>query len=842
MGPISSVNQSSAFASAHTNEAAEAFNDTVDTWASTASGSQQDIQDVADQLKQAYQTTWKMALSLDNRGLTSLPPVLKQLTHIETLNISNNHLTRLPELPPNLRRLMANNNQLTELPDLPVTLVKLTVDENQLVALPPLPAALEYLNAGQNSLTRLPDLPDSLIGLSAFENQLSELPRLPANLDWMSLWQNRLNCLPALPDTLTSIDVSDNLISHIDRLPDQLKQLKLGNNQLDSLPTLPDTLEDLDISGNQFSVVPSSSLPRNLRRLAAGFNNLQDLPEGITSLPDTLNASFLSNPFPHERVENIRRITQAAGYQGPSISVSSSLPFTSVPTLGQAAAAWYSEGSKAKHVENTWNQFKDEEGATEFAEFLNKLTRDEIQDSKYSEQENIQFKRRIARWLTILSTNTLLRSKTFAISVSATETCADGRLTGLNQMEMVRHIDDIEQGKYDQRIPELVSLMRGLFRLERVDAVAKEKSKQERENDPKFEEDTEVLLAYQNGLRDRLDLALMSVRAHYSGIAGIYEAELNQAEQEIKQQETKELLTYLNTHDVWAALLQRKFPEEYEQAQAKILEEYPKKLQQTIEEKQLLANDVEIERVIGVPVLKDVKNICFAPLTQKIRQENPSIDLVLAGQSLTDKTTNEHIELSQPVSNRQDLYGLLASKQPYGQVVMLPEKAATGEQLFAYQGIVFRGVSKLPEAIKQENGFHSKKALSDPEHLLEAQGLSAGKGATGLAGVSTAKELAYVLPYCTGASTDGDGYIYIIDTRRLPKEETAYDMAAITIHNKHKETDETGGEVNITRVPNSAIVGWIKVEDASAINADMFYQELAVDQVFFNDAYGNTEA
>jgi hypothetical protein len=42
-------------------------------------------------------------------------------------------------------------------------------------------------------------------------------------------------------------------------------------------------------------------------------------------------------------------------------------------------------------------------------------------------------------------------------------------------------------------------------------------------------------------------------------------------------------------------------------------------------------------------------------------------------------------------------------------------------------------------------------------------------------------------------------------------------MAGITMENGYKNTDETGGEVNVTHIPNSAIVGWLSVEDADDV-------------------------
>ena len=56
--------------------------------------------------------------------------------------------------------------------------------------------------------------------------------------------------------------------------------------------------------------------------------------------------------------------------------------------------------------------------------------------------------------------------------------------------------------------------------------------------------------------------------------------------------------------------------------------------------------------------------------------------------------------------------------------------------------------------------------------------------------------------------------MYIIDTARLGEGRQAYDMAAISVRNGYKRQDESGGEVNVTDIPHSAVVGWLEIPDA----------------------------
>ena len=140
--------------------------------------------------------------------------------------------------------------------------------------------------------------------------------------------------------------------------------------------------------------------------------------------------------------------------------------------------------------------------------------------------------------------------------------------------------------------------------------------------------------------------------------------------------------------------------------------------------------------------------------------------------------------------------------------------AGRESSLYTFRGLVFRGDSRAPDAIRDAGGFKSKNDLSRPEDLREAQGLGQAIGATGTAGVSCARELGRCLPYCDYGSPYGRGFVYIIDTARLGEGRQAYDMAAISVRNGYKRQDESGGEVNVTDIPHSAVVGWLEIPDA----------------------------
>ncbi len=197
------------------------------------------------------QNTALASLWAFNNALTALPDLSKN-TALKTLNVDENALTALPDLSQNtaLASLRASNNDLTSLPDLSqnTALKTLNVSANALTALPDLSqnAALVSLNVDNNALTALPDLSKNtaLVGLWAFNNDLTALPDLSQNTALASLWAFN-NALTALPDlsqntALETLSVHTNALTSLPDLSQNtaLVSLNVGTNPLSNLSAL----------------------------------------------------------------------------------------------------------------------------------------------------------------------------------------------------------------------------------------------------------------------------------------------------------------------------------------------------------------------------------------------------------------------------------------------------------------------------------------------------------------------------------------------------------------------------------------------------------------------------
>ncbi|ECG5545968.1 type III secretion system effector SspH3 [Salmonella sp. 741265119_HSA] len=560
-------------------------------------------------------------LNVGESGLTALPDRLP--AHITTLVIPhNNYLTSLPTLPSGLEVLTVEDNQLTSLPPLPAGLVVLTVSGNQLTSLPPLPAGLQTLSVAGNQLTSLPPLPAGLQMLLVARNQLTSLPPLPAGLQMLSVAGNQLTRLPPLPAGLRRLLVAGNQLTSLPPLPAGLQVLSVSDNQLTSLPLLPAGLELLTLERNpqlvrlpplpeglqtlsvdanpQLTRLPA--LPSGLQRLYARNNQLTRLPESITGLSSEASVNLEGNPLSERTLQALREITSAPGYSGPRIlfdMAGASAP-REARALHLAAAGWLvpaREGEPAPA--DRWHMFGQEDNAAAFSLFLDRL----------SETENFMkdagFKAQISSWLVQLAEDEALRAKTFAMATEATASCQDRVTLALHQMKNVQLVHDAEKGQYDNNLAALVATGREMFRLEKLEQIAREKA-----GTLALADDVEVYLAYQNKLKKALGLTSVTAEMRFFGVSGVTVSDLQAAELQVKAAEKSELREWILQWGPLHSVLERKAPERVNALREKQISDY-EETYRMLSDTELrpfgLVGNTDAERTIGARAMESAK-------------------------------------------------------------------------------------------------------------------------------------------------------------------------------------------------------------------------------------------
>ncbi|EAA8843626.1 type III secretion system effector E3 ubiquitin transferase SspH2 [Salmonella enterica subsp. enterica serovar Brandenburg] len=540
-------------------------------------------------------------LNVGESGLTALPDCLP--AHITTLVIPhNNYLTSLPTLPSGLEVLTVEDNQLTSLPPLPAGLQTLSVARNQLTSLPPLPAGLQTLSVPGNQLTSLPPLPSGLEVLTVSGNQLTSLPPLPAGLQMLSVAGNQLTSLPTLPAGLEVLTVSGNQLTSLPLLPAGLELLTLDRNpQLVRLPPLPEGLQTLSVDDNpQLTRLPA--LPSGLQRLFARNNQLTRLPESITGLSSEATVILEGNPLSERTLQALRDITSAPGYSGPRIlfdMAGASAPWEA-RALHLAAADWLvpaREGEPAPA--DRWHMFGQEDNAAAFSLFLDRLgeTENFIKDAG--------FKAQISSWLAQLAEDEALRANTFAMATEATSSCEDRVTFFLHQMKNVQLVHNVEKGQYDNNLAALVATGREMFRLGKLEQIAREKVRT-----LALVDEIEVWLAYQNKLKKSLGLTSVTAEMRFFDVSGVTVTDLQDAELQVKAAEKSEFREWILQWGPLHSVLERKAPERVNALREKQISDYEetyRMLSDTELRPSGLVGNTDAERTIGARAMESAK-------------------------------------------------------------------------------------------------------------------------------------------------------------------------------------------------------------------------------------------
>ncbi|EBW5399769.1 E3 ubiquitin--protein ligase [Salmonella enterica subsp. enterica serovar Southampton] len=437
------------------------------------------------------------------------------------------------------------------------------------------------LYVGRVGLTTLPDL-------------------LPPNITTLFIPGNTLTRLPALPPGLRELSVSYNQLTRLPPLPPGLCKLSVFNNQLASLPVLPSGLQILWAYRNRLTRLPA--LPPGLRELSVYRNQLTRLPESITGLSSEATVNLEGNPLSERTLQALRDITSAPGYSGPRIRfdmAGASAP-REVRALHLAVADWLMPAREGEPAPaDRWHMFGQEDNAAAFSLFLDRLSETEnfIKDAG--------FKAQISSWLAQLAEDEALRANTFAMATEATSSCEDRITFFLHQMKNVQLVHNAEKGEYDNNLAVLVATGREMFRLGKLEQIAREKVRT-----LALVDELEVWLAYQNKLRKPLGLTSVTAEMRFFGVSGVTASDLRSAERQVKAAEKSEFREWILQWGPLHSVLERKAPERVNALREKQMSDY-EETYRMLSDTELrpfgLVGNTDAERTIGARAMESAK-------------------------------------------------------------------------------------------------------------------------------------------------------------------------------------------------------------------------------------------
>lgn len=365
---------------------------------------------------------------------------------------------------------------------------------------------------------------------------LSSLPEAVSGMSWLislKLRDNRLTDTPPLDNLLAlrSLDLRSNhfttLTDNLRRLPPHCVVMLAGNN--------------ISLAERQawFSSRTADAGPQVFIDRPGLFTFAQTAHPGHVPQTSALSSARREAPVQHngenERLRreiSLHRRLAQLGLVQPNLQIEIlGQPVTITPlALADALHLWRDEAGGygtllGEFPEATLSDLAASENASGFALWLARLT----ETAEYSEPlARTLLHGRVFRLIEACIADRDLRAVCFAIAAQAHDTCGDRVALGLNQMEMARINALAERGEIDAAA--LFKLGRSQFLLEEIRRIAKAHATRTRRE----HETVEVELAFQVGLRERLDLPL-GVRAMlYRASAAVEDKDLDEAGSKIE--------------------------------------------------------------------------------------------------------------------------------------------------------------------------------------------------------------------------------------------------------------------------------------------------------------------
>ena len=216
---------------------------------------------------------------LCNRNLNCIPPEIKLFKNLIRLNLCNNFITNLCELPISLKCILIVNNKLKFLPEHFFNLINLETIELKKNLLSEFPKSMEkFIN--------LKNLDLSYNKISELHSSIGEL----VNIEQIILSCNNIKGLPNSISNLTNVNFIDLSHNNLNEFPDncenlhKLKELNLSCNSISDIKTICKikSLETLFLYKNQISDISNCICNlENLIDLNLSKNFISELPKEI---------------------------------------------------------------------------------------------------------------------------------------------------------------------------------------------------------------------------------------------------------------------------------------------------------------------------------------------------------------------------------------------------------------------------------------------------------------------------------------------------------------------------------------------------------------------------------
>lgn len=384
-----------------------------------------------------------------------------------------------------------------------------------------------------------------------------------ASTRWLNLSNNFFDELPSgleYMSALRTLRLEHNHISlqaaDVDALArlSQVRMLVMDNNPLRrNLNLRPlHRLRELSLRNTSLQALPRGLLSRTFLIQADLRNNrIATLPERFFNASGVIrDVIYLQgNPLPQATWQ---RLADLDGMQ---------LPEEDEQALQvDARALWLATLDERVYEVRArqWDELSQTEHSADFLRLLGDLTG--TADYRMNREA---LSRRVWELIEEAVDSAVLRSKLFKLA-SAPRTCVDSVADCFSNLEVGYFLWQAEQQPgLASEASRLLGVARRLFRLERVERVAREDIRARREYELGVDE-IEVSLAYRVGLAEELDLPGQPRYMQFGGVAGVTQRQLDEAARAVRMAEAgDELLDFIVSRDFWIEYLRAAYPQSF---------------------------------------------------------------------------------------------------------------------------------------------------------------------------------------------------------------------------------------------------------------------------------------
>ncbi|WP_455884826.1 NEL-type E3 ubiquitin ligase domain-containing protein [Pseudomonas spelaei] len=449
---------------------------------------------------------------------------------------------------------------------------------------------------------------------------------------------------------LKSLDLSSNRLT---RLPEalshmpHLEALYLDHNNLELTVYTRAKLADLrnlrvlSLAGNRLVDPPPLDHLFDLRRLILRDCRLKTFPEGLWRLPFLETVDLRQNDIsrlPDWLFRAPRQRTQAINLRHNPLSSSTLSQLTDyrrqtgtglgyfeddIARLNEQAARelWMPDPRLPDYPQKNdlWLMLRDDKDSDGLFKLLA-----ELGGSADTEHVREDMTRRVWRVLEATGQRAELATEVFERAATPIN-CDDAAALNFSSLEILVEISDaslqIEGGHVSAKA--LLALGQGLYRLDRLESIARSHSLDNPGTDP-----LEVSLAYRTGLADMFYLPGQPRHMRYASLSGVTPAQLNAAEATVRAAElTPALLRFLGELPFWQSYLKKihatrfetlnepfdtRMREVFDQALDLDSETYRTRMNSVLRE-QRVAEEIEIERLTRAALEVDKLAVCELP-------------------------------------------------------------------------------------------------------------------------------------------------------------------------------------------------------------------------------------